>query len=210
MSNVEKLIELVKGELGVAEPTGEDKYIKWYNNCTGAKLPLSVAWCAVFVSWAAVNAGIAFKPFASCTLMRNYLRGRALYKTRREHAQNAKAGELVFYDWDASGDCDHVGVIVARDGDTLTVIEGNKNDAVGERRINAYSVLIAGYGLQPTDAYVDYDVNGDGKVDANDAKEILQQAVKKKARTKKADVNGDGKVDANDALEVLKKAVRKK
>ena len=210
MSNVDKLINLVKGEIGAAEPHGDDKFIKWYSKYTGIKLPLDMSWCAVFVSWAVINAGIDFKPFTRCTLMRDHLRANAQYKTRREGMSTAKAGDLIFYDWDKSGDADHVGVIVARSGDTLTTVEGNRRDRVGYWYTKVTDVTIGGYGLLPADAYVDYDVNGDGKVDANDAKEILQQAVKKKARTKKADVNGDGKVDANDALEVLKKAVRKK
>ena len=209
MSNIDKLIKLIKGEIGVSEPHGDDKYIKWYSKYTGVKLPLDMAWCAVFVSWAVINAGITFKPFTRCTLMRDHLRGLSMYKTRREGMNTAKAGDLIFYDWDVSGDADHVGVIVARNGDTLTVVEGNRRDRVGYWYPKVTDVTIGGYGLLPADAYIDYDVNGDGKVNANDAKEILQQAVGKKAKTKKADVNNDGKVDANDAKAVLKKAAGK-
>ncbi len=57
------------------------------------------------------------------------------------------------------------------------------------------------------------DVNGDNKVDAGDALDVLKHAVDKldltNVQKQVADVNKDGKIDAGDALEILKKAVGK-
>ncbi len=57
------------------------------------------------------------------------------------------------------------------------------------------------------------DVNGSGKADSNDARVVLQYAVKKIDGTKldlaTADVNGDSKVDSNDARIILQYAVKK-
>ena len=57
------------------------------------------------------------------------------------------------------------------------------------------------------------DVNGDGKITATDALNVLKIVVGKlnasEAESKCADVNGDGKVTATDALEILKYVVGK-
>ena len=42
---------------------------------------------------------------------------------------------------------DHVGTIISRNGDTLTVREGNRNDMLCDRQINVNSPLIIGYGI---------------------------------------------------------------
>jgi len=57
------------------------------------------------------------------------------------------------------------------------------------------------------------DVDGNGKVEAADALEVLKSVVGKVTLTedqsKAADVDGSGKVDAADALDILKKVVGK-
>ncbi len=54
------------------------------------------------------------------------------------------------------------------------------------------------------------DVNGDGKVNSSDAREVLRAAAGlnklSEDKKKKADVNGDGKVNSSDAREILRKA----
>lgn len=207
----EKVVSIAQNELGAAEPRGDDKYITWYNKKTGAGFDLTVPWCAIFVSWCVAQAGLpdtVLAPFASCGAGRRWLIAHGLYKTRREMGTAAQPGDLIFYDWTADGAPNHVGIVESNRAGLLTVIEGNRNNKVDRRSVNVQSTLIIGYGrLQYP---VDYDVNSDGKVDAADAHEILQQSVKKKPKTKKADVNGDGKVDAADALDVLQKSVKLK
>ncbi len=57
------------------------------------------------------------------------------------------------------------------------------------------------------------DVNGDGKIDAKDALEVLKYAVDKVQFTEQqslvAEVTGDGDINAKDALEILKYSVNK-
>ncbi len=38
---------------------------------------------------------------------------------------NAAIGSIVLFDWDSDGEANHVGLVISRDGDTLTTIEGN-------------------------------------------------------------------------------------
>ena len=62
-------------------------------------------------------------------------------------------GDEIFYDWqdngvgDCRGSSDHVGIVVAVDGNTITVIEGNKSDSVGYRTIRRGGQYIRGYGI---------------------------------------------------------------
>lgn len=60
-------------------------------------------------------------------------------------------GDIVFYDWDSSGDCDHVGILCYIEGATAIVIEGNTslaNDSNGGavmRRARPVSVIKANW-----------------------------------------------------------------
>ena len=68
MSQRKKILEIAASQIGVAAPTGDDKYIEWYNQQTGAGFNLNVPWCAIFVSWCAAQAGVESYPLtASCT-----------------------------------------------------------------------------------------------------------------------------------------------
>ena len=66
---------------------------------------------------------------------------------------------------------------------------------------------------QPPVEIIYGDVDGDGKVTAADALEVLKSVVGKVTLTDdqltKADVDGSGKIDAADALDILKKVVGK-
>ena len=63
------------------------------------------------------------------------------------------AGDVIFYDWDDSGSGDntgwpeHVGIVEKLSGSVITVIEGNKNDAVGRRSLNVNGKFIRGFGV---------------------------------------------------------------
>ena len=63
--------------------------------------------------------------------------------------RNFQSGDIIYYDWDKSGDADHVGIVEKVNGNTLTVIEGNNgnypNDRVRRREISSASSLIYGY-----------------------------------------------------------------
>lgn len=206
-----KLVKKAVTQIGTKEPTGDDKYITWYNKLTGAGLPLTSPWCAIFVSWVAAQCKLSeyIPSFASCSRMVSYFKSKGQYVTRRQR-QNPEAGDIIFYDWDepAENGADHVGIVEKITGTMLTVIEGNYSDSVKRRFIDKSSVLITGYAVPD---YPTGDVNGDGKTDAQDALETLKTAVckSKKATKAQADVNGDGKVDASDALEMLQAGVNK-
>ena len=66
-----------------------------------------------------------------------------------------KPGDLVFYDWDGNRVPDHVGLVADAEGDAVTVIEGNKSDAVGKRRLHLDDKNILGYGQPDYFHYAD-------------------------------------------------------
>lgn len=103
-------------------------------------------WCAAFVSAAAAKSGLTEIVFPECSCPRMA----ALYKAagRWEEVDFAvpKPGDVVFYDWNGDRVPDHVGLVTAAEGDYLTVIEGNKSDAVGRRRVHLDDKHILGYG----------------------------------------------------------------
>lgn len=103
-------------------------------------------WCAAFVSAAAAKCGLTAIVFPECSCPRMA----ALYKAagRWEEIDFAvpRPGDLVFYDWDGDRVPDHVGLVTAAEGDYITVLEGNKSDAVGRRRVHLDDRHILGYG----------------------------------------------------------------
>ena len=70
-----------------------------------------------------------------------------------EYAYVPKPGDVIFYDWQDSGSGDntgwpdHVGIVEAVSGSTITVIEGNKSDSVSRRTLQVNGKCIRGYGV---------------------------------------------------------------
>lgn len=106
-----------------------------------------IEWCACFISWLAEKLGITdiIPVDMSCNSQISKFKNLGVWHTDR----NFQSGDIIYYDWDISGDADHVGIIEKVAGNTLTVIEGNNgnypNDRVRRREINSASSLIFGY-----------------------------------------------------------------
>ena len=104
-------------------------------------------WCACFISWLAEKLGITdvIPVDMSCNSQISKFKNMGVWHTDR----NFQSGDIIYYDWDISGDADHVGIVEKVSGNTLTVIEGNNgnfpNDRVRRREINSASSLIYGY-----------------------------------------------------------------
>lgn len=110
-----KLISVAKSQIGYKE--GRNNYNKYgaaygMNNCS---------WCMIFVWWCFRQAGAAelIKKTASCTACWNAMKSQAV------SVSALRPGDIVFYDWDRSGDCDHVGIVESVGSSRITTIEGN-------------------------------------------------------------------------------------
>ena len=132
-----KIIELAKAQLG-----------NDYNTyCKDMGYSYRIEWCACFISWLAEELDITdiIPVDMSCNSQIAKFKDMGVWHTDK----NFQTGDILYYDWDISGDADHVGIIEKVAGNTLTVIEGNNgnypNDRVRRREISSASSLIYGY-----------------------------------------------------------------
>jgi len=144
------------------------------------------AWCAAFVAVVGRESGVDVPWSMSCTAQRTAWQNKGLWHTDRD----IKVGDIVYYDWDASGDCDHVGICTEIDGDTLQITEGNygnfDNNAtrVSNRYIKSSYRFICGYArpkfdnvatsTKRTDKTVSVNIKQLSKGDESKAVRVLQ------------------------------------
>lgn len=153
LPSADDLINRAETYLGMAEPSGDDYFIRVYNSITGEGFPLDVAWCAIFVSVVArlIGAPESIIPtFADCDEGKAWFLSKKRYMRSRAHggSYTPKRGDVVFYSSrKTQEDSTHVGYVVSCDGTNILAIEGNHADAVGYRHIEVTDAKIIGYGM---------------------------------------------------------------
>ena len=152
------VVSIMKGWLGWSEANGKFKrIIDTYNNhkplAQGYKVKYTDEWCATAVSAAFIKAGLTDIGFTECSCNRMIALYKAKGRWEEKDSYVPKMGDIIMYDWqdngvgDNVGSADHVGLVVAVNGTKLTIIEGNKNEAVAYRSINVNGKYIRGYCL---------------------------------------------------------------
>lgn len=117
------VVEIALGKLGYKEAGNNDTIFgKWYgiNNAS---------WCAMFVSWCfnQINEGDKItaqtkKGFASCDAGLKWF----AKKGKLIPVGQAQEGDIVFFQFDADAQPDHVGIVISNDGKKyLQTVEGN-------------------------------------------------------------------------------------
>lgn len=113
-------------------------------------------WCDMFACFCLHYAGVTEEHFPYASNGNRWIRKlteKGLYALRGSY--EPKVGDLVFFDWEADGDCDHVGIVETVTADAsghvtgLTTIEGNSKGGcvtAGEY-YDADNWQIVGYGL---------------------------------------------------------------
>lgn len=104
-------------------------------------------WCAMFVSWCALQAGTLGKlvpKFAYCPSGKSHYVMKLSYRSRTS-GYKPKRGDIVFF-WDGSV-ISHTGVVVGRSGNTVTTIEGNASRMVKKNSYSLNNTYIDGYGI---------------------------------------------------------------
>ena len=131
----ERLLDAARAELGVKEAPPGSNNVKYNTAYYGREVNgRQFSWCLVFIWWLfqSLDASEMFYDggrTASCTTFYRWSEKRGMVVH-----DNYRPGDLVFYDWDHSGDCDHVGVLADINGQSCRVIEGNTavgNDSNG-------------------------------------------------------------------------------
>ena len=153
-----QVVEMAQSYLGCKESDGSHKpIIDLYNS--QEVLPVNYVvqytdkWCATFGSVVAIRCGFTDIIPVECGCQRQIELFEALGWWEEEDAYVPLPGDYIFYDSDhaSDGDCtdwaDHVGIVIGVCEDTIQVIEGNYNRAVGYRYIPIDDKSIRGFGL---------------------------------------------------------------
>lgn len=154
----QSVVDAAESWVGCKESDGSHKpIIDLYNShnplARGYKVKYTDPWCATTVSSAAIKANLTKIIPTECSCSAQIRLLQALGSWEENDAYVPKLGDLVYYDWedtgkgDNTGAPDHVGIVTACDGKTITVIEGNKNNAVGYRKIPVNGQYIRGFGV---------------------------------------------------------------
>ena len=154
----EQVISIAKGWLGCKESDGSHKQIIDIYNAhkplaVGYKVKYTDAWCATFGSAVAIKAGLTDIIPTECSCERQIELFKKLGSWQENDAYTPQAGDYIFYDWqdngagDNTGRSDHVGIVVALNGSTIKIIEGNYKNSVCYREIAVNGKYIRGYGV---------------------------------------------------------------
>jgi len=137
MNQRDAIIDMAISQLGYTEgPDNDTKYGDWYG------LP-NQPWCAMFISWCAHFSGIPttiIPKYASNTLGFEIMTEMGI--TTTEHITPQK-GDIIFFDWDLSGDKDHCGLVEYVENGMVHTIEGNHGDNVARYSYSLDYVCIA-------------------------------------------------------------------
>ena len=208
-----KIVEIARSQIGAYPDT--NKFNKWY----GAP---GQAWCAMFVSWCADQAGIstdivpklAYVPYEyEWFLKRNRWRSKGNY--------TPKAGDLIIF-----GTNSHIGIVEKVVANTIFTIEGNttpsgntaSGDGVYRKQRGIYSSWVKGYCIPDYKEEEEEDMTGEeiyNKLQAYLATQPLPSWAKAEIEEAKALGITDGKnpmqlIPRYQAAIMAKRAMQKK
>lgn len=139
MSKRDEIVDIALSQKGYKEgPNNDTKYGEWY----GLN---HEPWCAMFVSWCANQVGIPesiIPKFAGCTT--GFRQMTKMGITTKDKIVPRK-GDLIFFDWDCTGDYDHVGIVTDANESSVYTVEGNHDDNVDTYVYPISAKYIAGY-----------------------------------------------------------------
>jgi Membrane-bound metallopeptidase len=132
------IVEIASAQVG---NKGGQPYWSWYG------FKSRIAWCACYVSWCAdqcgyIDAGIIPK-FSLCSDGVAWFKKNGQWQDRNYLPQ---AGDLIFFDWEGDGRCNHVGIVEKCEDGVVYTIEGNSGNACKRQHYAVGSRKIYGYG----------------------------------------------------------------
>lgn len=154
----QRVVAAAKAWLGCNEADGSHRQIvDVYNShrplARGYALKYTDAWCAGFVSAVAIKLGLTDIMPTEVGVGNMIELYKKLGRWKESDSYVPKPGDVIMYAWGDNGvggctsGASHVGIVVSCDGKTITVIEGNKANAVGYREIAVNGRYIRGFGL---------------------------------------------------------------
>jgi hypothetical protein len=146
--------------LGVKKGSAKHKEIvDTYNShkplARGYALKYTDAWCSGFVSAMSIACQLTDIIPTEVGCPKHIDLFKKIGAWQESDAYIPKPGDIMFYDWDDSGNgdntggADHVGIVTKVEADQITVIEGNKgaSSVVGYRTVKVNGLYIRGYGV---------------------------------------------------------------
>ena len=155
MTSANDILNVARKYIGDKEGSTAHKHILSVYNSTkplprGYKVKASDNWCATFISFLAIEAGKPNLYGRECSVQQFI----GVFKSRGIWHEDGrilpKVGDLITYNWDDhtqgnNGWADHIGIVEEVNGNQITVIEGNKANAVGRRVVTKGAGQIRGY-----------------------------------------------------------------
>ena len=120
---------------------GGQPYWSWYG------FDSRVEWCACFVSWCAeqcgyIDTGIIPK-FSLCSDGVTWFQSKGQWQ---DGNYTPNPGDIIFFDWEGDGSCDHVGIVEYAENGVVHTIEGNSSDSCRRRSYSIGNNTVIGYG----------------------------------------------------------------
>lgn len=154
----QSVVNVMRGWLGYNEKNGKFRsIIDLYNTQkplpVGYKVKYTDEWCAATVTAAGIQAGLHDIILGECSCSRMIALYQAVGRWMENDAYRPQPGDIIMYDWDDTGAGEnkgapeHVGIVAEVKGNTLTIIEGNKGQAVATRTMTVNGRYIRGYCL---------------------------------------------------------------
>ena len=153
-----KIVAAAQSWLGCRESDGSFKVIiDTYNNDKplprGYKVRYTDEWCATFISALGIKCGAKDIILKECSCNKLIELHQANGTWVENDAYVPAPGDIIMYDWDDKKDqstdnknrADHVGIVEKVVGTTITIIEGNKGEAVARRTLQVNGRYIRGY-----------------------------------------------------------------
>lgn len=148
MTQKDKILAIAAKEVGYKQnANGSNKFGLWYGMD-------KVAWCAIFLSWCAAQAGIMADVIPRFSYVPNgvdFFKKQGRFKAAKGYTP--KPGDIVFYDFNGNGTADHVGIVISYANGKVNAIEGNTsaasqtNGGAVERKQRSAVSGVLGYGL---------------------------------------------------------------
>lgn len=149
------LISVAQKWVGFSEKNGKfEEILNLYNShkplAQGYRIKTTDEWCDCFVSACAIKAGAVDLIGTEVSCERHI----AIFKKKgiwiEDGTIKPKPGDIILYNWDQKtqpndGFADHIGIVEQQYANTIVIIEGNMNEAVGRRTINVGWGYIRGF-----------------------------------------------------------------
>lgn len=178
----QSVVNVMRGWLGYNEKNGKFRSIIGLYNTQrplprGYKVQYTDEWCATTVTAAGIQAGLHDIILGECSCSRMIALYQAVGRWMENDAYRPQPGDIIMYDWqdsgsgDNTGAPDHVGIVEKVVGSTITIIEGNKGEAVARRTLAVNGRYIRGYCLP------DYASKAESEDDDMDISKLTDQQI---------------------------------